>query len=256
MKKIFKATAAAAVMAAVVSTGTLNVSAEGLRDVFDAKYYADTYADVKAAFGGDENVLFNHYMACGLAEGRQGNPAFNVVEYRKAYADLEAVFGDNWDAYVDHYRISGMNEGRTAGVTGTVTFKPASPAVTVPTEPEATTPASPAATLVKPPATSKEPGGEYGIEYDAEGRVIKEWETRTDGEELLWYVYEYDAAGNKIWDAQYDGTSTYPNDGILITWTAYEYNAEGYCIKETRYDRDGNVTYVNDYPGVPMFEGN
>lgn len=37
---------------------------------FDAKTYADTYPDLKAAFGYDKNALWNHYISYGKAEGR------------------------------------------------------------------------------------------------------------------------------------------------------------------------------------------
>lgn len=97
---------------------TLNVSAEGVKDVFDAKYYADTYPDLKAAYGYDEAALYKHYMQFGLAEGRVGSPDFNVAGYRKANPDLEAAFGNDWDAYVNHYFKFGKAEGRAMTATG------------------------------------------------------------------------------------------------------------------------------------------
>ena len=97
----------------------MNVSAAGVEDVFDAAYYADSYADLKAAFGYDENALLTHYLTFGLNEGRCASTVFDAAAYRNAYADLDAAFGDNWDAYVDHYYAVGMAEGRTAGVLGT-----------------------------------------------------------------------------------------------------------------------------------------
>lgn len=109
---------AGALMAAAVLSSTLNVSAAGLRDVFDAEYYAETYPELKASIGDDAEALFQHYVTYGLSEGLAGSRVFNVVEYRNAYADLDAVFGDNWDAYVDHYFTIGIAEGRTAGVYG------------------------------------------------------------------------------------------------------------------------------------------
>lgn len=118
MKKVWKAATGLVFMAAVMFYGSLNVSAAGVRDVFDAKYYADTNADLKSLFGYDDKALFEHYMNCGLNEGRCGSPTFNVVEYRKAYPDLEAIFGDDWDAYVDHYYTYGVTEGRNAGIIG------------------------------------------------------------------------------------------------------------------------------------------
>lgn len=109
-----------AAMAAVLTFGKLEASAAGVRDIFDAKYYADSYADVKAAFGDNEEAMFAHYMSSGLAEGRLGSPVFNVALYRKGYADLEAIFGDDWDAYVNHYLTVGQAEGRTIGVNPSV----------------------------------------------------------------------------------------------------------------------------------------
>lgn len=119
MKK-WKRTAALAVVAAMMLSGPLNVSAAGVRDVFDAEYYADSYEDLKEAFGDNADALLQHYMTCGLSEGRSGSKVFDVAEYRSAYGDLEAAFGDDWDAYVNHYCTSGIKEGRTAGVYGEI----------------------------------------------------------------------------------------------------------------------------------------
>ena len=118
MKKVWKMAVSLVFMAAVMFTGSLNVSAAGLKDVFDAKYYAETNPDLKAIWGYDDKALFNHYVTCGLNEGRCGSPTFNVVEYRRTYPDLEALFGDDWDAYVDHYYTYGVTEGRNAGIIG------------------------------------------------------------------------------------------------------------------------------------------
>ena len=38
--------------------------------VFDAEYYANSYPDVKDAFGNDETALYNHYVQYGKSEGR------------------------------------------------------------------------------------------------------------------------------------------------------------------------------------------
>lgn len=118
MKRNLKRITALAVTAVCVSACSLNVSAaeRGVKDVFDASYYADSYADLKEAFGYDENALLQHYMTYGLNEGRSASTVLDVAAYRAAYADLDEAFGDNWDAYVDHYYTYGITEGRTAGV--------------------------------------------------------------------------------------------------------------------------------------------
>ncbi len=115
MKK-FKRILVVGAAATMLFGNVLNVSAAGLHDIFDAKYYADSYADLKEAFGYDENLLYQHFLSYGLKEGRNMSPILNVVAYRKAYSDLNAAFGDNWDAYVDHFFTFGAREMRDKGV--------------------------------------------------------------------------------------------------------------------------------------------
>jgi hypothetical protein len=103
------------VLGAAVSmftASTLGVSASGLKDVFDAEYYAEQYPDLKEAFGDDEKALYNHFLKYGLKEGRNMSPILDVVAYREAYGDLDAAFGDNWDAYVEHFLTFGAYEKR------------------------------------------------------------------------------------------------------------------------------------------------
>lgn len=38
--------------------------------VFDGEFYAAMYPDVVAVFGTDEAMLYNHYLLCGICEGR------------------------------------------------------------------------------------------------------------------------------------------------------------------------------------------
>lgn len=82
--------------------------------VFDAAYYADRYPDLKAAFGGDESALLQHFIQYGMAEGRQGNSQFDVYSYKNLYPDLRAAFGNNLKSYYMHYISSGKAEGRKA----------------------------------------------------------------------------------------------------------------------------------------------
>lgn len=116
MKKKFQKVTALAAMAVSIAAFPMSVSAAGVADIFDASYYADSYADLKEAFGYDETALLQHYLTCGLQEGRCASTVFDVAAYRSAYPDLDAAFGDNWNAYVNHYYTFGMTEGRTAGV--------------------------------------------------------------------------------------------------------------------------------------------
>lgn len=97
-------------------SGTMSVSAANLKDVFDAKYYADKYQDLKEAFGYDEDALYQHFIDYGIGEGRSASPVFDVLKYRETYADLNAAFGEDWDAYVEHYFNFGIEEKRINGV--------------------------------------------------------------------------------------------------------------------------------------------
>lgn len=104
-------------LVALLAFCTFGVSANaaGLKDIFNAKYYADQYKDLQDAFGYDEEALYNHYLTYGINEGRSMNPIIDVVKYREGYEDLDTAFGDNWDAYVDHYFTYGIKEKRDNG---------------------------------------------------------------------------------------------------------------------------------------------
>ena len=97
-----------------ISSG-ITADAAGLRDVFNAKYYAEQYPDLMEAFGYDEELLYKHFLEFGLNEGRVMNPVIDIVKYRDSYQDLDDAFGNNWDAYVQHYIEYGITEKRDNG---------------------------------------------------------------------------------------------------------------------------------------------
>ncbi len=97
-----------------ISSG-ISADAAGLRDVFNAKYYAEQYPDLLDAFGYDEELLYKHFLEFGLNEGRVMNPVIDIVKYRDSYQDLDDAFGNNWDAYVQHYIDYGIKEKRDNG---------------------------------------------------------------------------------------------------------------------------------------------
>lgn len=81
---------------------------------FDARYYADRYPDLKAAFGYDEVKLLNHWINNGIKEERQASKEFDLRYYKKTYPDLKKAFGDDNLAYIRHYIDFGKKEGRKA----------------------------------------------------------------------------------------------------------------------------------------------
>ena len=94
--------------------------------MFDAEFYAQTYPEVVAILGKDHNVLYNHYIMYGKAEGRRAcaadlqQPAlsdgtlFDAEYYAQTNPDVVAVFGTNKDALYTHYVMFGKAEGRKA----------------------------------------------------------------------------------------------------------------------------------------------
>lgn len=102
-----------------ISAGSIQghaASARTVRDIFDAKYYADTYPDVYELFGYNWDMLYSHFMTQGIYEGRCASTLLDVAQYRRENADLDARFKNDWDAYVAHYFTRGIYEGRDPGV--------------------------------------------------------------------------------------------------------------------------------------------
>lgn len=91
---------------------------------FDHVAYADAYPDLKAAFGYDKDLLWNHYLEYGKLEGRvvhfkpvteSTTGTYNNFDYKlyaDTYPDLKAAFGYNKKKLWNHYNKYGKNEGR------------------------------------------------------------------------------------------------------------------------------------------------
>ena len=129
------------------------------RAIFDASYYYNSYPDVAAVCGMDENALFEHFINFGIYEGRSCSTAFNPQVYRQRYTDLQQVFGNDMAAYCQHYVLYGRNEGRDASAGG-----------------QAATPIAGSASVSRVTITENHPTGEgldkqeVKIERDAEGK--------------------------------------------------------------------------------------
>lgn len=80
--------------------------------VFDAAYYAEHHADLRAAFGNNETALQLHFVNYGMKENRRACVEFDPVAYRYRYIDLQKAFGDDYTAYYLHYIQHGKSEGR------------------------------------------------------------------------------------------------------------------------------------------------
>lgn len=91
-----------------------NDELQACAQVFDPDYYATMYPDVAANANGSPLYLLNHYVYCGVYEGRNASATFNATDYMNKNADLAALYGNNMPAYVYHYVHAGKAEGRDA----------------------------------------------------------------------------------------------------------------------------------------------
>ena len=80
--------------------------------VFDADYYLNKYSDIKNVYGNNYYGTLEHFVLCGMREGRQGCEEFDVYAYRARYSDLKKVFGVDWKALYTHYLNCGLVEKR------------------------------------------------------------------------------------------------------------------------------------------------
>ena len=82
--------------------------------VYQAAFYKNNYADLRAAFGTDKNKYIQHFVRHGMAEGRQASPAFNLDIYKANYHDLRVAFKNVNVDYYKHYLKYGRFEKRVA----------------------------------------------------------------------------------------------------------------------------------------------
>ena len=85
--------------------------------VYDFNYYISKYSDLWGAFGWDSRAALEHFVLCGMSEGRQAKASFDVWSYKNANSDLRRAFGNDIRQYYLHYINNGKYEGRvTTGV--------------------------------------------------------------------------------------------------------------------------------------------
>lgn len=82
--------------------------------VYDYNYYISKYADIKRIYGGDDIAALQHFVNCGMKEGRQAISGFQVQSYYNRYSDLRRAYGNDLKSYYLHYIRNGKKEGRTA----------------------------------------------------------------------------------------------------------------------------------------------
>ncbi len=102
------------------STGTGSVGGENVYNgvdyslVYDGEFYAQANPDVAAAFDGNSALMLQHFVECGMREGRQASAGFDLNVYRANNGDVAAAFGSDNASYYMHYINCGNAEGRVA----------------------------------------------------------------------------------------------------------------------------------------------
>ena len=87
--------------------------------IYDYTYYTKIYSDIKNAFGNDDIAVLEHFVNCGMSEGRRGKGTFDVQTYKNRYPDLRNAFGNDLKKYYLHYLSYGAAEGRSgSGISG------------------------------------------------------------------------------------------------------------------------------------------
>lgn len=120
MKNKFKGIPVCLMAIIIVLTGIIPMQARATKKtdysaVFDADYYYSAYADLRSVIGNNQKKLLQHFVTCGMQEGRRGNEEFDVKAYMENNPDLVQLFGtEDLESYYLHYINYGTKEGRSA----------------------------------------------------------------------------------------------------------------------------------------------
>ena len=71
----------------------------------------------------DAGKLFNHFMTCGIKEGRVASPFFDVSWYLNKNSDLKKAFGsDYWSAFKHFFTEGGKSQHKASRVVDTLYY--------------------------------------------------------------------------------------------------------------------------------------
>ncbi|MCQ2521286.1 MAG: hypothetical protein MJ105_02815 [Lachnospiraceae bacterium] len=71
--------------------------------IFDPVYYAQMNPDVFAAYGSNPDLLFYHFMVCGIWEGRPCSPTFNLGSFVATHPGCFEMYGTYLPRYYAAY---------------------------------------------------------------------------------------------------------------------------------------------------------
>ena len=96
------------------TTGTAVYNGVDYKAVYNFNYYVEHNADMYDIFRNNPDGAIEHFVNCGMREGRQASADFNVWTYGSNNADLSAAFWLDMPQYYLHYINYGIYEGRVA----------------------------------------------------------------------------------------------------------------------------------------------
>ena len=82
--------------------------------VYNYNYYIQQNPDVAVAYPNDDIAVLNHFINCGMGEGRNASADFVLSTYKANNADLISAFGGDNKSYYMHYIKNGAAERRIA----------------------------------------------------------------------------------------------------------------------------------------------
>ena len=80
--------------------------------IFDYKFYADKYPELKEKYGYNETLLRSHWLTTGINEGRQSSAVFDLEYYVYNNEDIKKAFGTNYNSAYNHFITIGFSELR------------------------------------------------------------------------------------------------------------------------------------------------
>ncbi len=102
-------------------TGTTIYQGVDYGSVYNFNYYVENHPDLYNVFRNNPDAAIEHFVKCGMNEGRQACETFDVKSYRNRYSGLRLTFGwEDLPKYYMHYIQYGKAEGRDASYCDTV----------------------------------------------------------------------------------------------------------------------------------------
>ena len=79
--------------------------------LYNYEYYVKANDDVAKALNSDPDAMYNHWITCGMAEGRNASMVFNAKYYLEVNPEVAAAVGNDYVAAYNHFVTTGIYQG-------------------------------------------------------------------------------------------------------------------------------------------------